>query len=121
MNLLATDIGRPISDFRLKVNIPDLATLCQDVIDDLHAREREVQDAEGRTYSMWVRPYRTADNKIDGVVLALFDITERRQSAEARYRRPNRVSLSGREVLLSCGWRRNNRARTKGTIWDYRI
>jgi two-component system CheB/CheR fusion protein len=95
LNLLATDIGRPISDFRIKVNIPDLATLCQDVIDDLHAREREVQDAEGRTYSMWVRPYRTADNKIDGVVLALFDITERRQSAEARYRRLFEASMDG--------------------------
>ena len=44
LNLLATDVGRPISDFRLKVNIPDLAELCQDVIDNLSAKEREVQD-----------------------------------------------------------------------------
>ena len=87
LNLLPADIGRPVSDFRLKINVPDLVELCQEVIDRLVPREREVQDAEGRFYTMWVRPYRTADNRIDGVVLSLFDITERKQAAEARYRR----------------------------------
>jgi two-component system CheB/CheR fusion protein len=87
LNLLPSDIGRPISDFRLKINIPDLVELCHDVIDGLVPKEREVQDSEGQLYSMWVRPYRTADNRIDGVVLALFDVTERKQAAEVRYRR----------------------------------
>ena len=87
LNLLPTDVGRPISDFRLKINVPDLVQLCQEVIDSLVPREREVQDTEGRLYSMWVRPYRTADNRIDGVVLALLDVTERKEAAEARYRR----------------------------------
>ncbi|HKE24279.1 MAG TPA: chemotaxis protein CheB [Bryobacteraceae bacterium] len=87
LNLLPSDVGRPVSDFRLKIAIPDLVQLCQEVIDSLVPREREVQDPEGRLYSMWVRPYRTADNRIDGVVLALFDVTERKQAAEARYRR----------------------------------
>ena len=87
LSLLVTDVGRPVSDFRLKINVPDLVQLCQEVIDRLVPREREVQDAGGRHYSMWVRPYHTADNRIDGVVLALFDITERKQSAEARFKR----------------------------------
>ena len=87
LNLLPGDVGRPVSDFRLKINVPDLVELCQEVVDRLVPREREVQDAEGRIYTMWVRPYRTADNRIDGVVLSLFDITERKQAAEARYRR----------------------------------
>jgi two-component system CheB/CheR fusion protein len=87
LNLLPTDAGRPISDFRLKINVPDLAALCQEVIDTLASREREVEDAEGRAYAMWIRPYRTSENRIDGVVLALFDITERKRSLEARYQR----------------------------------
>jgi two-component system CheB/CheR fusion protein len=33
-----------------------------------------VQDRQGRWYSLRIRPYRTADNKIDGAVLTLFDI-----------------------------------------------
>ena len=87
LNLLPGDVGRPVSDFRLKIAMPDLAQLCQDVIDSLVPREREVKDNEGRLYSIWLRPYRTVDNRIDGVVLSLFDITERKQTAEARYRR----------------------------------
>jgi two-component system CheB/CheR fusion protein len=87
LNLIPSDAGRPINDFRLKVNVPDIVDLCREVIDTLVAREREVQDPEGRVYSMWVRPYRTSDNRIDGVVLALMDVTERKRAAEVRYRR----------------------------------
>src|SRR5581483_3265129 len=87
LNLLPTDIGRPVSDFKPKIDIPDLEELFLDVIENLHVKEREVRDREGRWFSMWVRPYRTAENKIDGAVMVLFDITERKQAGEARYRR----------------------------------
>jgi two-component system CheB/CheR fusion protein len=87
LSLIPADVSRPISDFRLKINVPDLGAVCQEVTDSLAPREREVQDTDGRHYSMWVRPYRTSDNRIDGVVLTFFDITERKQGAEARYRR----------------------------------
>jgi two-component system CheB/CheR fusion protein len=86
LSLLPSDLGRPMSDLRLKINVPDLVDLCQEVVDTLVPKDREVQDADRRLYSMWVRPYRTADHRIDGVVLVLFDITERRH-AEARYKR----------------------------------
>ena len=95
LNLLASDTGRPLSDFRLKINLPDLVDICHSVIDTLAPRDREVEDTDGRLYSMWVRPYRTADNRIDGVVLALFDITERKLAAEARYRRLFEASKDG--------------------------
>ena len=86
-SLLATDAGRPINDLRLKITIPDLPALCHEVLENLTAKDREVQDADGCIYSMSVRPYRTAENRIEGVVLSLFDVTERKHSAEARYRR----------------------------------
>jgi two-component system CheB/CheR fusion protein len=37
-------------------------------------REWKVRDMEGRDYSLRVRPYRTADNKIDGGVIMLVDL-----------------------------------------------
>jgi two-component system CheB/CheR fusion protein len=94
-NLLASDVGRPVSDLRLKINVPDVAALSQEVLDDLSPREREVQDTDGRSYSMWVRPYRTAENRIEGVLLALFDVTERKQTTEARYRRLFETATDG--------------------------
>jgi two-component system, chemotaxis family, CheB/CheR fusion protein len=73
-NILPTDVGRPISDFRPNVDIPDLETILNDVIETLTTRERKVTDKEGRQYSLRVRPYRTTDNKIDGAVITLVDI-----------------------------------------------
>lgn len=94
-NLLSTDIGRPVSDLRLKINMADLVGLCKEVRDELSPIEREVLDADGRYYSMWVRPYRTSENRIDGVVLSLFDVTEQKQLAEARYRRLFDAAIDG--------------------------
>ena len=95
LNLLPTDVGRLVSDFKPKIDIPDLEELFLDVIENLHVKEREVQDKEGRWFSMWVRPYRTADNKIDGAVMVLFDVTERKHAAEARFRRLFEASKDG--------------------------
>ena len=73
-NILQSDIGRPISDFRPNVDVPDLEGLLQEVIETLAVRERRVTDKQGREYSLRARPYRTSDNKIDGVVITLVDI-----------------------------------------------
>jgi two-component system CheB/CheR fusion protein len=88
LNLIPTDVGRPISDIKPNVEIPDLERLVLNVVETLEIVEQEVQDREGHWYSLRVRPYRTADNKIDGVVMALVDIDElksnRRQLQETR-------------------------------------
>src|SRR6185503_2434541 len=46
------------------------------VVDNLTTVQREVQDRDGRWYSLRIRPYRTRESRIDGVVLMLFDIDE---------------------------------------------
>jgi len=53
---------------------PDLAALIREVIDTVSLKEQEVQDLDGRWYSMRLRPYRTADNKIDGALVIFIDI-----------------------------------------------
>ena len=73
-NVLQSDVGRPISDFKPNVDIPDLAELLQEVIETLSMRERRVTGREGREYLLRVRPYRTTENKIDGAVITLVDI-----------------------------------------------
>ncbi|PYK16038.1 MAG: hypothetical protein DME55_12780, partial [Verrucomicrobia bacterium] len=73
-NVLHSDVGRPISDFKPNIDIPDLEELLREVIETLAMRERRVTDREGRQYSLRVRPYRTTENKIDGAVITLVDI-----------------------------------------------
>ena len=54
--------------------MPDLEQIVLDVIESVTTRELEAQDHEGRWYSLQMRPYKTSENRIDGVVLALIDI-----------------------------------------------
>ncbi|MBI3861905.1 MAG: PAS domain-containing protein [Planctomycetia bacterium] len=68
------DVGRRLSDFKPRVSVPDLVPFVNGVLDNLTPVEREVTDDEGRWLTMQIRPYRTADNKIDGVIISLYDI-----------------------------------------------
>jgi two-component system CheB/CheR fusion protein len=88
LNLIAGDVGRPISQIKPNINCPDLEKLVEEVIDSVSVQHREVQDHQGHWYALTIRPYKNVDNRIDGAVLTLFDIDETRRhesrSAEAR-------------------------------------
>ena len=74
LHVAAGDVGRPIGDLKLSVEVPDLEALLGEVLETLAVREREVQARDGHWYSMRIRPYRTADNRIDGAVISFVDI-----------------------------------------------
>jgi two-component system CheB/CheR fusion protein len=82
LNLAPGDVGRPIGDLRLSVEIPDLEALLRDVIETLILQEREIRGRDGRWYAVRVRPYRTADNRIDGAVISFVDIDVIKSSLE---------------------------------------
>jgi two-component system CheB/CheR fusion protein len=79
LNLIAGDIGRPISDIRTNINVPDLDKMILEVVDSLTIREQEIQDTQGRWHSMTIRPYKTVDNRIDGAIMTLEDINNLKQ------------------------------------------
>jgi two-component system CheB/CheR fusion protein len=99
-NLIAGDIGRPITDIKLNLNLPDLTQLLTDVIDTIVARELEVQDRQGRWYLLRIRPYRTMDNKIDGAVIALFDIDALRKNQEVLERQARLLEQAHEAVFV---------------------
>ncbi|HEY4639987.1 MAG TPA: CheR family methyltransferase, partial [Thermoanaerobaculia bacterium] len=71
LNLIPSDAGRSIRDLSLTLDVQDLDALIAGVIDTLEVRELRVQDREGRPFLLRIRPYKTADNKIDGAVLVM--------------------------------------------------
>lgn len=73
-NLIATDVGRPITDINTNFNNADLEQAILEVTDTLVSKEQEVQDRYGRWYSVQIRPFRTIENKIDGVIITYVDI-----------------------------------------------
>ena len=75
LNLLPTDVGRPIGDIRPGFDEPNLQSLVSEVMETITIKEQEVCNREGRSFRLQARPYKTTDNRIDGAVISLIDIT----------------------------------------------
>jgi two-component system, chemotaxis family, CheB/CheR fusion protein len=82
LKILPSDIGRPVSDIRWDVDVPNLDELIAGVIETLAPKELDVQAKDGHWYTLQIRPYRTTDDKIDGAVIVLADINEAKQASE---------------------------------------
>lgn len=76
-NITRFDIGRPITDFTNRLEYAALVEEASQVLRRLMPLEREVQSAQGRYYVLKMRPYRTVEDRVDGVVLTFVDITAR--------------------------------------------
>jgi two-component system CheB/CheR fusion protein len=79
-NLVASDIGRPLSDITSRLHYDRIHEDVRTVLDRLNTIEHEVSTDEGRWHLMRLLPYRTTDNHIDGVVITFQDITTRRNA-----------------------------------------
>lgn len=91
-NLIAGDLGRPISDLKQRLDYPELVADAEQVLRTLVPVDRETR-ADGRWLLAKVLPYRTVDDVIAGVVLTFVDITDRRsfegalRESEEQFRR----------------------------------
>ncbi|MFB0613919.1 chemotaxis protein CheB [Aurantiacibacter poecillastricola] len=72
-----SDKGRPITDFTHRLAYDGVEDAALEVIKTLTPLETEVETKDGRWLMMRLRPYRTVDNRIEGVVLSFVDITQR--------------------------------------------
>ncbi len=82
--LIPSDVGRPLGDITSNLQGENLLTDLQSVLETLIPCEREVQANDGTWYRARMKPYRTLDNMIDGVVLTFTDITESRKAAQIK-------------------------------------
>jgi len=73
---IPSDVGRPLMDIKPTMDLGNFEENIYQVMETLVARETEISDDYGRWYSLQIRPYRTSDNRIDGVVVLFFDISE---------------------------------------------
>ena len=71
LGLAASDIGRPMPRLRLKIDMGNLEENLLDVIQQVQSKQFSVQDNEGKWCVLRIVPYRTMDNRIDGVVLSV--------------------------------------------------
>ncbi|HWF08532.1 MAG TPA: CheR family methyltransferase, partial [Bryobacteraceae bacterium] len=83
-NIRQTDRGRPISDLTHRLGYQDLRKDAEAVLARLTPIERDVRDEQGRDYLARVLPYRSTEDRIEGVVITFTDITgiKRAEAAE---------------------------------------
>jgi len=82
LNVRGSDVGRSISEIRLQLSVENIEPILSEVLETLAPQELEVQDRDGRWHLLRIRPYRTSENKIEGLVVLLLDIDQLRRSQQ---------------------------------------
>lgn len=70
------DVGKELTHVHLKIDMPQLERWMVDVMRDVKIRTEQIEGKDSKLYNLRITPYRTLENKIDGIVLALLDISE---------------------------------------------
>jgi two-component system CheB/CheR fusion protein len=99
--LIASDAGRPLGDITRHFNDPDLLVDAQQVLQQLAPREKEIATEAGSWWARRIVPYRTQDNRIEGVVITFVDITESKKAADAIVRRLAAIVESSVDAIFS--------------------
>ena len=95
INLILSDVGRPVGHIVSNlVGYDRLVADAQEVLDTLIPREVEVQTKAGSWFLLRIRPYRTRDNTIEGVVLTFTESTEMKKTREALRESENQRRLA---------------------------
>ncbi|MCB0108812.1 MAG: PAS domain-containing protein [Caldilineaceae bacterium] len=79
-NLIPTDQGRPVGHLRTNLHYAELEADARQVLANLIPMMREIQNEEGASFQVGVRPYRTRNDYIDGVVITFVDISINKQN-----------------------------------------
>jgi two-component system CheB/CheR fusion protein len=75
IKLIPADVGRPITDLASELRYPELAEEAREVLRTLASVEKPISARDGRWFTVRIMPYRTLDDRIDGVVITFADIT----------------------------------------------
>ena len=106
LNLLPSDLGRPLLDLKLRLAYEGLLTDMENVLNHLQIVEREVEGEANAWFAMRVFPYRTSDDRLAGVVLTFVDITERRATIRALQSLHEQLGLA-QQASESALWERD--------------
>ncbi|MGD0756012.1 MAG: chemotaxis protein CheB [Bacteroidales bacterium] len=74
--LIKSDIGRPFTDLVSDLIYPDLSDDALKVLKTLIYIKKQIPTKDGRWFSVRIMPYRTLDDKVDGVVITFFNISD---------------------------------------------
>jgi len=77
--LIKSDIGRPFTDQVSDLIYPELAADALEVLRTLVFLQKQMITTDGRWFSTRIMPYRTFDDRIDGLVITFFNISDHKK------------------------------------------
>lgn len=86
LNLIDTDIGRPLDNLQPNIHIPEFKKEVQQVIKTIKPRSIELQDRDGHWYLLHFLPYKTLDDRIDGAIMVFINIDHMKKTQELQYK-----------------------------------
>lgn len=98
INVIPSDIGRPLAHLTHRLDADDLPQLAESVLQTLRTIELEISSRDGSRYLARLLPYRSLEDRIDGVVLTFLEMTDLRNAIDAR-RRTEAALLASEERL----------------------
>jgi two-component system, chemotaxis family, CheB/CheR fusion protein len=108
--LIKSDIGRPFTDLVSDLIFPELADDALEVLRTLVFIEKPIPAKDGRWFSVRIMPYRTFDDRIDGLVITFFNISDLKE-VEIKLNQTEQInrfflnSSSDVVVILSTDWK----------------
>jgi two-component system, chemotaxis family, CheB/CheR fusion protein len=83
LNLIPSDVGRPINQIRPNLDWPNMEQMASQVIERGASVECEVRDQKGHWYALRMRPYQTVENRVEGILVVLVDIHDVKEYSTA--------------------------------------
>ncbi|HEV2416799.1 MAG TPA: chemotaxis protein CheB [Terriglobia bacterium] len=74
LHLFPSDVGRPLTDLRFELDFPGLEKMVKEAVEAGSSRQQHVTDRQGHSHMLMARPYKTAEERIEGAVITLLDI-----------------------------------------------
>jgi chemotaxis methyl-accepting protein methylase/PAS domain-containing protein len=107
IKLIPSDVGRPVTDLVSDLSDTTMAADVREVLRTLISVEKPLTTPDGRWFTVRIMPYRTMDDRIDGVVITFADITVAK-ALEAKLRsqqtsiteKPVKAALSGSKAKV---------------------
>jgi len=106
--LRQTDIGRPFTDMVSELQYPEITNHAQEVLRTLVFKETEIATNDQRWFTVRIMPYRTYDDRIDGLVITFIDISKAKKfeselvnaSEIERRKRASDLIYADKEVIV---------------------
>ncbi len=101
IHLRDSDIGRPFDEIRHHLHVSDLTAELNRALAGKPVHELEVESDLGNWYILRIAPFLLSDNQVDGVVLTLVNITDRKQAEEQVRKLSRAVEQSPNAVIIT--------------------